>query len=57
MKQLADKYHLTEIYLPALGCANGHLSYEDVKPIISNVLDERFTCVSQFAEIEEELLR
>lgn len=37
--------NLTNVYLPAPGCSNGKLSFSDVKPVISKILDDKFTCV------------
>lgn len=42
--RLADEHGFDRVYLPALGCANGQLSWKaDVFPAISSVLDDRFT--------------
>ena len=35
------------IYLPRVGCGNGQLKWEDVKPLLSDVLDDRFIAVSK----------
>lgn len=45
---LADKVEAPpmSIYLPRLGCGNGKLSWTVVKPIISPILDDRFTAVT-----------
>ena len=45
MVELADKFGLSHIYLPAPGCGNGWLSYQEVYDIISPILDDRFLCV------------
>lgn len=34
------------VVLPQPGCGNGRLRWEDVKPILEEVLDDRFTCVT-----------
>lgn len=45
--ELADKLHLKHVYLPKPGCANGRLNWNDVKPVIQAILDDRFTVVIQ----------
>lgn len=47
LKQIADKFDLTKIFLPAVGCGLGRLDYEQqVKPILQEVLDDdRFVVV------------
>lgn len=45
MIQLADINELETIFLPAPGCNNGHLSFAEVGPAISVLLDDRFLCV------------
>lgn len=43
---LADKYALQHIFLPCPCCSNGHLDYEkQVKPVIQNILDDRFIVI------------
>lgn len=32
----------TPVYLPKVGCGNGGLNWEDVKPILEKALDDRF---------------
>ena len=39
------KYGEKDIYLPALGCNLGRLKWEQVNPIISPVLDDRFVVI------------
>ena len=47
--KLADRMLLDflKIYLPRPGCSNGHLKWEDVKPIIEPLLDDRFVVVTR----------
>lgn len=40
--KIADDLELQTIYLPAPGCGNGQLRYQDVEPVISKILDDRF---------------
>lgn len=48
LMEMADKYAYKRIYLPAPGCGNGCLNYEnDVKPWIELILDNRVTCVKR----------
>ena len=43
---LADKFGYREVLIPRPGCGNGKLSWEDVKPIIEPILDDRFSVVT-----------
>lgn len=47
VKQIADKFELSKIYLPPVGCGLGKLDYEkQVRPIIQGILDDdRFIVV------------
>lgn len=47
LKEMADKFGFTKVYLPAVGCGLGKLSYEhQVRPILKEFLcDERFIVV------------
>lgn len=45
--KLADELGLTEVYLPKPGCANGRLDWNDVKPVIESIFDDRFIVVIQ----------
>ena len=41
--EIADKNHLSKIYLPAPGCNHGGLDYAaQVRPVIAKILDPRF---------------
>lgn len=43
---VASQHKLDMVYLPCPGCANGHLDYwKDVRPILLEELDDRFTVV------------
>ena len=44
--ELVNNLELSTVYLPRPGCANGHLSWDDVKPVIEQYLDDRFIIVS-----------
>ena len=43
---MADKFSWVTIVLPRPGCGNGGLKWEDVEPIISELLDDRFTVIT-----------
>lgn len=43
---LADKFGYRDVLLPRPGCGNGRLSWEDVKPVLGEILDDRFTVVT-----------
>lgn len=42
---LADKHEWETILAPRPGCGNGHLSWSAVRPIIADLLDDRFIIV------------
>lgn len=45
--ELADKFKWETIVLPQAGCGYGELSWEvDVKPILSEILDDRFIAMT-----------
>lgn len=44
--EMADKWKWSNIYLPQPGCGNGKLNWEDVKPVIEPLLDDRFIICS-----------
>ena len=43
---IANKFGYRQVVLPRPGCGNGRLSWHDVRPILDEVLDERFTVVT-----------
>ena len=46
LKILADRFELRSIIIPRPGVGIGGLSWSDVKPILAEILDDRFTIVS-----------
>ena len=40
-------YDLKNVALPRPGCANGGLNWEDVKPHLERILDDRVTIVTK----------
>ena len=43
---LANRFHYTNVLIPRPGCGNGKLSWEQVRPILSEILDNRFTVIT-----------
>lgn len=43
---LANKFGYTNVLIPRPGTGNGKLSWEQVRPILSEVLDNRFTVIT-----------
>ena len=43
---LVDVMGWQTILCPRFGCGAGELNWEDVKPMIENILDDRFICVT-----------
>jgi hypothetical protein len=46
LMEVVAKYQLPYVLLPRPGCDNGGLSWGDVKPVISSILDHRVIAVS-----------
>lgn len=44
--ELANQYDWETILLPRAGCGAGELNWQDIKPILDSVLDDRFTAVT-----------
>lgn len=44
--ELANKQNYHNVILPYVGCGAGELDWNQVKPILSDILDDRFTCMS-----------
>lgn len=46
LKAWADEGNYTHVLLPRVGCGAGELSWDDVKPMLNKILDDRFVAVS-----------
>lgn len=49
--QMADHHEYRQVALPRVGCGNGALNWNEVKPILEHYLDDRFVLVSLRQEI------
>lgn len=43
---LADKFGFRNVVLPRASCGNGGLSWREVRPILSGILDSRFSVIT-----------
>lgn len=46
LKDYVEKFELKNVIVPRMGVGIGGLRWEDVKPEVENILDDRFTIVS-----------
>ena len=44
--EMADKFGWHSVILPRPGCGNGGLNWDDVRPRLAAILDDRFTAVT-----------
>lgn len=44
---LVDRLHLTEVALPRPGCGAGELTWQQVRVVLENILDDRFTILTK----------
>jgi len=47
MVEYADKLGIWSIAIPRPGCGNGKLKWEDVKPVLAPILDDRFVILTK----------
>ena len=43
---LADKFGYSQIVLARPGCGNGRLRWDDIRPLLAGILDDRFTILT-----------
>ena len=46
LMHILDKFGIKAVYLPRPGCGNGRLSWDEVRPILEPLLDNRVTIVT-----------
>ena len=46
LKAEVDMWHFDQVVMPQVGCGNGGLDWKDVKPILEEILDDRFTAIT-----------
>lgn len=46
LRELANLNSWKQVYLPRPGCRNGKLSWRDIKPVLEEILDDRFYCIT-----------
>jgi hypothetical protein len=46
LKTEADLWHFDTVVMPRPGCGNGGLEWEEVKPVVDEILDDRFVAIT-----------
>lgn len=46
LKEEVDLWHFESVVMGQPGCGNGGLDWEEVKPILNDILDERFVAIT-----------
>lgn len=46
LMDMADKFKWTDVLIPRPGCGNGRLSWSEVGPVLSDILDDRFSIIT-----------
>lgn len=47
LKDIMDTTGMTELFLPRVGCGNGKLIWQEVRPVLKKIFDNRFIVVSK----------
>lgn len=46
LMEMADRFSADAIRMPRPGCGNGNLNWQDVEPVLADILDDRFTAIT-----------